>query len=63
MTQPEFSSIQLELDARWQRDLVAIISDGIAAGDFLVDDAANVVETLSSLLDGVAVRMMTGTPA
>jgi AcrR family transcriptional regulator len=62
MTQPEFSSVQLELDARWQRDLDAIIADGLAAGDFVVDDRSNVVETVSSLLDGVAVRMITGTP-
>ena len=62
MTHPELSSVQLELDARWQQDLDAIISDGIAAGEFVVADLDHLLETVSSLLDGVAVRMITGTP-
>jgi AcrR family transcriptional regulator len=63
LTHPELSSVQLELDARWQRDLESIIQAGVATSDFEVADPALALETVSSLLDGVAVRMITGTPS
>jgi AcrR family transcriptional regulator len=62
LTRPELTSVQLELDARWQLDLDAIVRSGVDAGDFRVADVGGAVETVSSLLDGVAVRMVTGTP-
>ena len=51
-----------ELDSLWQRDLESIIRHGIASSNFEVADTGFAVETVSSLLDGIAVRMITGTP-
>jgi AcrR family transcriptional regulator len=62
LTHPELSTIQLELDGRWQHDLDAIIRTGLERSDFAVRDPDNAVETITSLLDGIAVRMITGTP-
>ena len=62
LTHPELGSIQLELDARWQHDLDSIVRNGIACSTFVVTDVRATVETISSLLDGFAVRMLTGTP-
>jgi AcrR family transcriptional regulator len=63
LTDPELSAIQLELDGHWQQDLEAIIRNGLTRSAFVVADIASTVETISSLLDGIAVRMLTGTPA
>lgn len=62
LTHPELSSIQLELDARWHHDLESIVRSGLASSSFVVTDIGAAVETISSLLDGLAVRMLTGTP-
>ena len=62
LTHPELSSIQLELDARWQHDLESIVRNGLASSSFAVTDVGAAVETITSLLDGFATRMLTGTP-
>ena len=62
LTSPDLGSVQLELDARWQLDLESIIQRGLKSDDFVVADTNLAVGVISSLLDGIAVRMITGTP-
>jgi AcrR family transcriptional regulator len=62
LTHPELNSIQLELDARWQHDLESIVRNGLARSSFAVTDVGATIETITSLLDGFATRMLTGTP-
>jgi AcrR family transcriptional regulator len=62
LTNPDLGAVQLELDARWQLDLESIIHSGVKSSDFVVPDTNIAVDVISSLLDGIAVRMITGTP-
>ncbi|MFJ8042607.1 TetR family transcriptional regulator C-terminal domain-containing protein [Kitasatospora sp. NPDC096147] len=55
---------QLEIEAPWQADLVALLEEGVAGGDFGVS-GAEVTERaaqLRALLDGLAVPVAIGLP-
>jgi AcrR family transcriptional regulator len=62
MTLPEMREVQLELESRWQRDLTAIVRDALSQAQAPTDRAEDVAETISSVLDGVSIRMITGSP-
>jgi AcrR family transcriptional regulator len=62
LTDPDLRAIQLELDARWQHDLAAIIQAGIGTGHFHPASASTATEAIAALLDGLAIRTITGDP-
>ncbi|WP_327676189.1 TetR/AcrR family transcriptional regulator [Kitasatospora sp. NBC_00458] len=51
---------QLEIEAPWQADLVALIEEGTAAGRFGPGDAAERASQIRALLDGLAVPLALG---
>ncbi|MFD5087521.1 TetR family transcriptional regulator C-terminal domain-containing protein [Kitasatospora sp. NPDC058406] len=53
---------QLEIEAPWQADLVALIEEGTAAGRFAPGDAAERASQIRALLDGLAVPLALGLP-
>lgn len=54
---------QLEIEAPWQADLVALIEAGVAAGEFTAEGAADDrAVQLRALLDGLAVPVAIGLP-
>ncbi|MER5864770.1 TetR/AcrR family transcriptional regulator [Kitasatospora sp. NPDC002040] len=53
---------QLEIEAPWQADLVALIEEGVAGGEFTADGAADRAVQLRALLDGLAVPVAIGLP-
>jgi AcrR family transcriptional regulator len=62
MTHPEMREVQLELEGRWQRDLTALVRGALTQAQAPTDRAEDVAETISSVLDGVSIRMITGAP-
>lgn len=50
-------TISEELDAAWNEMLFVVISDGVAAGDFVTDDPRAVADRISALLDGLGLRV------
>ena len=50
-------TISEELDTAWNEMLFVVISDGVAAGDFVTDDPRGVADRLSALLDGLGLRV------
>ena len=60
VTDPELRSAQLELDARWQDDLVRFVEAGVDAGEFAPASVEVAIEAIAALLDGIAIRLMTG---
>ncbi|MGK4583900.1 TetR/AcrR family transcriptional regulator [Kitasatospora sp. HPMI-4] len=53
---------QLEIEAPWQADLVALIEEGVAAGEFTADRAHDRAVQIRALLDGFAVPIAIGLP-
>ncbi|MFF2950668.1 TetR family transcriptional regulator C-terminal domain-containing protein [Kitasatospora sp. NPDC057965] len=53
---------QLEIEAPWQADLVALIEEGTAAARFAPGDAAERAIQIRALLDGLAVPLALGLP-
>ncbi|MGW4894467.1 TetR/AcrR family transcriptional regulator [Kitasatospora sp. NPDC004240] len=53
---------QLEIEAPWQADLVALIEEGTAAGRFGPGSAADRAVQIRALLDGLAVPVAIGLP-
>jgi AcrR family transcriptional regulator len=53
---------QLEIEALWQADLVALIEEGVAAGEFTADRAHDRAVQIRALLDGFAVPIAIGLP-
>ncbi|BFV59966.1 TetR/AcrR family transcriptional regulator [Kitasatospora sp. CMC57] len=53
---------QLEIEAPWQADLVALIEEGVGGGEFTADGAADRAVQLRALLDGLAVPVAIGLP-
>ncbi|MFC5661880.1 TetR family transcriptional regulator C-terminal domain-containing protein [Kitasatospora misakiensis] len=53
---------QLEIEAPWQADLVALIEEGTAAARFAPGDAAERASQIRALLDGLAVPLALGLP-
>ena len=62
LTDPDLCAVQLELDARWQRDLATLVRAGVDSGDFHAADVDGATTTVAGLLDGLAIRVMTGGP-
>ena len=60
LTDPDLCAIQLELDAHWQHDLTAIIQAGINTGHFHPTAPRSAADAVAALLDGLAIRTMTG---
>ncbi|MCX5213644.1 TetR/AcrR family transcriptional regulator [Kitasatospora sp. NBC_00240] len=53
---------QLEIEAPWQADLVALIEEGVASGVFAPGPANDRAVQLRALLDGFAVPLAIGLP-
>ena len=60
VTDAELRSAQLDLDAAWQLDLARVVADGVADGTFAPASVEVAVEAIAGLLDGIAIRVMTG---
>lgn len=60
VTDADLRAAQLELDAKWQFDLARLIADGVASGDFGPASVAVAVDAIAGILDGLAIRLMTG---
>jgi AcrR family transcriptional regulator len=54
---PELRRISQELDVRWTQTLEAIISEGVASGEFRCDDPLSAAWRLCALLDGLGVQV------
>jgi hypothetical protein len=50
-------TISEELDTAWTEMLLTVINDGVASGEFETDDPRGVADRLSSLLDGLGLRV------
>ncbi len=55
---PALRQIMAELDAAWASCLEVVIRDGVAAGEFFCADPATTAQRLSSLFDGLGLRVM-----
>ncbi|MGD9482157.1 TetR/AcrR family transcriptional regulator [Streptomyces sp. TRM70308] len=55
-------SRQLELELAWHRDLVALLVEGMASGEFRTVDADRFATRSRALLDGLAVHLVVGLP-
>ena len=47
-----------DLDEQWRQAIAALISEGVAAGDFTVEDPQEAAGRITALLDGLAVRTL-----
>jgi AcrR family transcriptional regulator len=47
-----------DLDERWRQAIADLISEGVAAGDFTVEDPHEAAGRITALLDGLAVRTL-----
>jgi AcrR family transcriptional regulator len=58
MRDKALQKVLADLQNRWTTEIVGIIDEGVAGGVFTVDDSHDVVTRITSLLDGLAVRMV-----
>lgn len=59
---PALAAARARLDEAWRSQIVAIVEDGIAAGEFSDVDAKDFSIQLASMLDGMAIEAMLGDP-
>jgi hypothetical protein len=59
---PALASARARLDEAWRAQIVTIVEDGIAAGEFSDVDAKDFSIQLASMLDGMAIEAMLGDP-
>lgn len=58
----EVRARQLELELAWHRDLVALLVEGMARGEFRTVDADRYATRLRALLDGFGTHLVVGLP-
>ncbi|MCZ7416338.1 MULTISPECIES: TetR/AcrR family transcriptional regulator [unclassified Streptomyces] len=58
----EVRTRQLELELAWHRDLVALLVEGMARGEFRTVDADRFATRSRALFDGLAVHLVVGLP-
>ena len=56
---PQLRAVAQRLDLRWREAVVALIAEGVGAGEFTCPDPRAAAWRLTSLLDGLAVQMVT----
>jgi AcrR family transcriptional regulator len=49
-------------DARWRAAIEAVVADGVATGEFGVDDPAEAALTIAALIDGLSAQAALGDP-
>jgi AcrR family transcriptional regulator len=59
---PDTAVAQRRFHRRWRQTIEDIVRDGMDAGEWTVDDPADVAQRLSALTDGLAVHMVLGDP-
>ena len=59
---PELAAARARLDEAWRAQIVAIVEDGIATGEFVGVDSKDFSIQLASMLDGMAMEAMLGDP-
>jgi AcrR family transcriptional regulator len=55
---PALQLVSRKLDARWQQEMAAVITEGVTAGEFRCDDPHAAAWRLGSLLDGLAIQVV-----
>jgi AcrR family transcriptional regulator len=58
LREPALQQVGRELDLRWKEALVAIIQDGVHAGEFATDDPRGSAWRITAMLDGLAVQTL-----
>lgn len=58
LRQPMLQKVGAEFDLAWRTALIAIIDDGVAAGEFVTSDARGAAWRITALLDGLAVQVI-----
>ena len=56
--EPVIRGVLRRMDHRWSDVLLAVVEDGVAAGDFTCDDPRAAVTRVSALLDGLSVATL-----
>ncbi|GGS46462.1 transcriptional regulator [Planobispora rosea] len=59
---PELRDTQVELDLAWHRDLVALLEQGMRAGEFAPVDPEDFSVRLRAMLDGFSTQIVIGVP-
>ena len=59
---PDTAVAQRRFHRRWRQTIEDIVREGMDAGEWTVDDPADVSQRLSALTDGLAVHMVLGDP-
>lgn len=59
---PALASARARLDEAWRSQIVAIVEDGVASGEFASVDAKEFSIQLAAMLDGLAIEAMLGDP-
>jgi AcrR family transcriptional regulator len=59
---PALASARARLDEAWRSQIVTIVEDGVAAGEFTEVDAKDFAIQLAAMLDGLAIEAMLGDP-
>ncbi len=59
---PDAAVAQRRFHRRWRQTIEDIVRQGMEAGEWTVDDPADVSQRLSALTDGLAVHMVLGDP-
>ncbi|MEO8850150.1 MAG: TetR/AcrR family transcriptional regulator [Allobranchiibius sp.] len=58
LRQPILQQVGSDFDAAWRGALIAIIEEGVAAGEFSTTDAFGAAWRITALLDGLAVQVI-----
>jgi AcrR family transcriptional regulator len=58
----DLAEARARLDAAWREQIVVIVEDGIATGEFAQVDAKDFAIQLAAMLDGLAIAAMLGDP-
>jgi AcrR family transcriptional regulator len=59
---PALAEARVRLDEAWREQIVAIVEDGMATGEFAATDAKDFSIQLAAMLDGLAIAAMLGDP-
>lgn len=59
---PALAAARARLDEAWRAQIVDIVDDGIATGEFAPIDVKNFALQLAAMLDGLAIEAMLGDP-
>lgn len=59
---PALAAARARLDEAWRAQIVTIVEDGIAGGEFVQVDAKDFSLQLAAMLDGLAIEAMLGDP-